>query len=53
MFHAVAGWFRRFRRRGPRKTDPPLTRRGFSAYGRLRKSLSGLVELTGIEPVTS
>jgi hypothetical protein len=36
-----------------RKTDPPLTRRALSGYGWFRKSLPELVELTGIEPVTS
>ena len=35
------------------KTDPPLTRRGFSGQDRSRKVLPELVELTGIEPVTS
>lgn len=35
------------------ETDPPLTRRAVSGYGWFRKSLSELVELTGIEPVTS
>ena len=35
------------------KTDPPLTRRGVSGVGYLRKLFSELVELTGIEPVTS
>ena len=38
--------------RGP-KTDPPLTRRALSDSGWFRKLLSELVELTGIEPVTS
>jgi hypothetical protein len=35
------------------KTDPPLTRRGFSGQFQFRKLLLELVELTGIEPVTS
>ena len=35
------------------KTDPPLTRRSVSGQGRSRKLLLELVELTGIEPVTS
>jgi hypothetical protein len=35
------------------KTDPPLTRSGSGGYGRFRKSLSELVELMGIEPMTS
>jgi hypothetical protein len=34
------------------KTDPPLTRRGSGGSGWFRKLLE-LVELTGIEPVTS
>jgi hypothetical protein len=36
-----------------RETDPRLTRRAFRGYGRFPKSLLDLVELTGIEPVTS
>jgi hypothetical protein len=35
------------------KTDPPLTRRVLSGYGWFRKLLQGLVELMGIEPMTS
>jgi hypothetical protein len=35
------------------KTDPPLTRRGSGGYGPFRKLLSELVELMGIEPMTS
>ena len=35
------------------ETDPPLTRRALSAYGWFRKLLQGLVELMGIEPMTS
>ena len=35
------------------ETDPPLTRRALSGYGWFRKSLSELVELMGIEPMTS
>ena len=35
------------------KTDPRLTRWALSGYSWFRKLLPGLVELTGIEPVTS
>jgi hypothetical protein len=35
------------------KTDPPLIRSGFSSDRWFRKLLPELVELTGIEPVTS
>jgi hypothetical protein len=35
------------------QTDPLLTRRGFNGLGHLRNLLLELVELTGIEPVTS
>jgi hypothetical protein len=35
------------------KTDPPLTRRALSGYGWFPKLLPELVELMGIEPMTS
>ena len=47
------GGIRHANRARASKTDPPLTRRALGGYGWFRKLLQGLVELMGIEPMTS
>ena len=52
-FRRRRGGIRHANRARASKTDPPLTRRALGGYGWSRKLLPGLVELMGIEPMTS
>jgi hypothetical protein len=50
---SVLGGIGAFRGERVRKIDPESTRRSSTLFGHPRKLLLDLVELTGIEPVTS